>query len=129
MKFINKAPRDLAQATGTGSATINFQQIGGEVDQLAAYLSFLPKASSYDSYIQINISRDKFNQGLISLPSSDVDTYIKLGASGWSADAGHIECRWNEELRHITGSFNLINSDTQEEISAGFFDVTFPTQK
>ena len=129
MTILKKDPRDLAKATGSGSAVIHFKEIRGEVDQRAAYLYFLPKLSSYDSYVQITILREEFNQGAIPLPSDNVQTYIKLGTSAWSANAGNAKCDWDENSGRATGTFELINSQTEEKISSGNFDVTFPVKK
>ena len=129
MTTLKKDPRDLAQATGSGIAIIHFKEIRGEVDQRAAYLYFLPKPSSYDSYVQITILREAFNQDPVPLPSDNVQTYVKLGTSAWSANEGSVKCNWDEHLGRATGSFELINLQTEETLSSGNFDVTFPVQK
>lgn len=129
MTTLKKDPRDIAQATGSASAVIHFKEIRGEVDQRAAYLYFLPKPSSFDSYIQITLLREALNQGSVPLPSGNVQTSIKLGTSAWSANTGNVKCDWDENLGRATGSFELINSQTEESISSGNFDVTFPVQK
>ena len=129
MTTLKKDPHHLAQATGSGSAVIHFKDIRGEVDRRAAYLDFLPKPSSFDSYVRITILREALNQGSVLLPSDNVETVIKLGTSAWSADAGSVKCDWNEDTSHATGTFELINSQTGETLSSGNFDVTFPDQK
>ncbi|MBD8239885.1 hypothetical protein SOM46_21495 [Pseudomonas fluorescens] len=129
MTTVKKDPHHLAQATGSGSAVIHFKAILGEVDPSAAYLDFLPKPSSFDSYVRITILREALNQGSVLLPSDNVQTYIKLGTSAWSADAGSVKCDWDESLGRATGTFELINSQTGETLSSGNFDVILTVKK
>lgn len=129
MTTLKKHPRDLAKATGSGSAVINFKDIRGEVDSNAAYLYLLTTPLNYDNYIRFVIHRKELNQGEITLPSDEVQTEIKLGASTWSANAGAVKCDYNDDTGHITGTFKLIDVKANIELSPGFFDATLSIKK
>ncbi|WPN97074.1 hypothetical protein [Pseudomonas sp. MUP55] len=127
MSTLKKDPRDLAQAAGSGSATIKFTEIRGEVDPNAAYCSLFATSSNKESYFDLIIRTAAINQGPIRLPSPHVEVVVKLGYS-WSPISGSIKFDYDKNSGHAKCTFTSLTSQIGEEIPSGDFEVTFAKQ-